>query len=220
MEPLSKNYLEIHETASDAFKYFYDKICLEGFSHGNTKALFNVGFYIKSPWLNKIDCLYRNWSEKYAKREFDWYLSKNRSVETLKKYAPIWDKMHGGDNIVNSNYGFQWSRNNQLDWAIDELKQNPLSRRSVITILDSKEWIIHKYDTPCTCSIGFYIPENTKKLCMTVHMRSNDLWYGFCNDQYCFSELQKIVSEKLSIPIGSYYHFSTNFHLYTDQIKR
>jgi thymidylate synthase len=49
---------------------------------------------------------------------------------------------------------------------------------------------------------------------MSVYMRSNDLWFGFCNDQYCFSELQKVVAERLSIDIGWYYHHAHNFHLY------
>jgi len=54
---------------------------------------------------------------------------------------------------------------------------------------------------------------------MSVLMRSNDLWYGFCNDQYCFASLQKEVSERLSIKVGSYYHFAHNLHLYNDKIN-
>ena len=49
---------------------------------------------------------------------------------------------------------------------------------------------------------------------MCVTMRSNDLWFGFCNDQYCFSELQKIVAEETDYDIGNYYHFAHNLHLY------
>ncbi len=53
---------------------------------------------------------------------------------------------------------------------------------------------------------------------MCVTMRSNDLWYGFCNDQYQFSKLQELVAEKLDIPMGTYYHFAHNLHLYNDKI--
>jgi thymidylate synthase len=49
---------------------------------------------------------------------------------------------------------------------------------------------------------------------MCVTMRSNDLWYGFCNDQYCFSQLQKMIAERLSIDVGEYYHFAHNMHIY------
>ena len=37
------------KTASDAFDYFYVKIKNKGLEFGDTKALFNVGFYIHNP---------------------------------------------------------------------------------------------------------------------------------------------------------------------------
>jgi thymidylate synthase len=45
-------------------------------------------------------------------------------------------------------------------------------------------------------------------------MRSNDLVYGFCNDQYCFSKLQELVANRLNAQVGTYYHFAQNFHIY------
>jgi thymidylate synthase len=55
---------------------------------------------------------------------------------------------------------------------------------------------------------------------MTVNMRSNDLWFGFCNDQYCFSKLQEMVAKDLDINVGWYYHFSSNMHLYNDFLNK
>ena len=150
--------------------------------------------------------------------EWDWYMSQNRSVEDIKKIAKIWDKMHNGNNIVNSNYGYQWNRNGQLDYVIEELKRNNNSRRAVISIYDGKEHLDYKFDTPCTLNITFNIFNN--KLNMSVLMRSNDLWYGFCNDQYCFSNLQKYVSDKLNLNIGTYFHFSNNLHIYNKHFKK
>ena len=54
---------------------------------------------------------------------------------------------------------------------------------------------------------------------MCVVMRSNDLWYGFCNDQYCFSNLQAMVAHETGYEIGEYYHFVHNLHLYNDKIN-
>ena len=45
-------------------------------------------------------------------------------------------------------------------------------------------------------------------------MRSNDLWFGFCNDQYCFSQLQQLVADETDYEIGTYFHFAHNLHLY------
>jgi len=55
---------------------------------------------------------------------------------------------------------------------------------------------------------------------MCVVMRSNDLWYGFCNDQYCFSKLMELVSKRIGIEIGYYYHFVQNFHLYNKFLNK
>lgn len=204
--------------SQEAFEFFYDKINNEGISIDNTKSLLNIGFYIKNPLDNEINTLFRKWKKSYAEIEWQWYLSKNRNISKLKQYAKLWDKMHNGNNIVNSNYGYQWNRNNQIEFIISELKKNPNTRRSVITIYDGKEHKKHIYDTPCTLNIVFNITNN--KLNMTVLMRSNDLWFGFCNDQYCFSKLQKMISDKLNIEIGWYYHFANNLHLYDKHFNK
>lgn len=203
-------------TAQQAFEVLTNKILSEGARVGNTLALFNCGFYITAPTDRWILTPWRKWSDKYAEREWEWYLSADRKVTEIKKYAPIWDRMHSGDDIVNSNYGWQWGRNNQLDYVIDELKRDRNTRRAFLTIFDGKDHADYRHDTPCTLSVGFDLYDG--KLNMTVIMRSNDLWYGFCNDQYCFSRLQEYVANVLDIPVGTYYHFAANMHLYDDQI--
>jgi len=204
--------------AQEAFENLYIKINQEGLKQENTLALYNVGFYINNPLDNLINSNFRNWKNSYAEIEWLWYLSKNRSVSELKKHAKIWDTMHNGNDIVNSNYGYQWNRNNQLDFVINELIKNKNSRRAVLTIYDGKEHKLHNYDTPCTLNIVFNIIDD--KLNMSVLMRSNDLWFGFCNDQYCFSKLQELIAKKLNLEIGWYYHFSNNLHLYERHINK
>ena len=210
--------METFNSANDAFIFYYNEINNKGIQIGNTKAFLNVGFYILNPNNNIINTNFRKWKESYAKLEWGWYLSKNRSVEEIKKHAKIWDTMHNGDNIVNSNYGWQWNRNKQLDFIINELKNNPNSRRAFITIYDGKEHLEHKLDTPCTLNIGFNVYNG--KLNMSVLMRSNDLWYGFCNDQFCFSNLQIYLANILNLQIGSYFHFANNLHLYNNFLNK
>ena len=81
---------------------------------------------------------------------------------------------------------------------------------------DGKEINRYQKDTPCTYAVQFSIVDNV--LNMAVLMRSNDLWYGFCNDQYCFAMLQKLVADRLSIDSGNYYHYAHNLHLYNNKI--
>jgi len=206
--------------ATEAFDYLLDKIRLDGIDFNGTKALFNVGFYMEDPSQKIIKNKERKFSEKYAESEWLWYLSGDRSVERLGaihgKIPPIWLRMADKDGNVNSNYGWQWKRNNQLYKVIAMLENNPNTRQATISIYDGKEIDNYSKDTPCTYAVQFTILDN--KLCMSVLMRSNDLWYGFCNDQYQFATLQQMVADSLSIETGWYYHYAHNMHLYNDKL--
>lgn len=211
------------ENAQEAFECLfktiskYGKLKEEADDSKTTKYMSNVGFTIRHPRDRIIKTPWRNWNKSYAEREWQWYLSKDRSVEELKKHAPLWDTMHGGNNIVNSNYGWQWSRSQQLQHAIDLLRNNHHTRQAWVSIYDGKEHRDYEFDAPCTIGIGFNVKENQYGeliLNMSVLMRSNDLVYGFCNDQYCFSKLQEYVASELGMRMGEYYHFAADMHIY------
>ena len=208
------------ETANEAYEYMHNEIITNGVDFAGTKALFNIGFTIENPTNKVITNKERNWNETYAAAEWDWYLSGDPRISTLGriygKIPPIWLRMADSKGEVNSNYGYQWRRNDQLENVINMLKKNNETRQAAISIYDGKT--IHQYahDTPCTYAVQFTIVQS--KLYMSVYMRSNDLWYGFCNDQYQFASLQEMVAERLNLPVGTYYHHAHNLHLYNDKI--
>ena len=206
--------------ANEAYEYLHDRIIQDGIDFANTKALFNVGFYITDPTDNKIINKERNWKQEYAEAEWKWYLSENRNINKLGeiygKVPEIWKRMADSNGDVNSNYGWQWGRNNQIEMVIETLKQVEDTRQAAISIYDGKEISDYAFDTPCTYAIQFTIVHGRLDMCVT--MRSNDLWYGFCNDQYCFSKLQEMIAIELGINEGVYYHFAHNMHLYNDKI--
>ena len=210
------------KTANDAFHNLYWRIKADGINFADTKALFNVGFEIQEPRANAIlnSTVKRNWSIEYAEAEWQWYLSGDRNISRLGKLygkvPAIWKRMADAEGNVNSNYGWQWNRNGQLDKVIGQLQNNPDTRQAAISIYDGKEMRDYSYDTPCTYAVQFTILNN--KLNMSVIMRSNDLWYGFCNDQYQFSNLQKLVAYETEYDVGTYYHFAHNLHLYNDKL--
>ena len=217
---------KVFRNANEAYEYVHDRILQDGMDFADTKALFNVGFYITDSQDNKIINKERNWKLNYAEAEWQWYLSGNPNIDRLGelygKTPEIWKIMADKDGNVNSNYGWQWQRNikntnlSQIDWVIKLLKQYPITRQAAISIYDMKEANSYATDTPCTYAVQFTIVHGKLDMCVT--MRSNDLWYGFCNDQYCFSKLQKMVSDELNIKPGVYYHFAHNMHLYNDKI--
>ena len=207
--------------ANEAFNYFYKKIKNRGVKFDNTRALFNVGFTLHNPMDNHITSKIRNWNHFYAECEWQWYLTGDPSIDKLGvlygKIPPIWEKMADANREVRSNYGWQWKRNGQLNYAIQKLRDKKDTRHAIISIYDGKEASSrYMFDTPCTCAVHFQIVDD--KLNMSVMMRSNDMWYGFPIDQYCFSKLQHLVADRVEIPIGTYYHFATNLHLYEDKL--
>jgi thymidylate synthase len=208
------------ETANEAYEYLQDAIIQNGTDFGDTKALFNVGFYILNPSDNVITNKERKWNIEYARAEWQWYLTGDRNITKLGKIygkiPPIWIKMADDEGNVNSNYGYQWQRKRQLDAVVRKLKMDKDTRQACISIYDGKEMYKYDNDTPCTYAVQFTIVNNKLDMCVT--MRSNDLWYGFCIDQYCFSMLQQLVASRLDIPVGVYYHFAHNMHLYNNKI--
>jgi thymidylate synthase len=208
----------VFKNAQEVFEYYYDEISNNGIDFDNTRTLFNQGFTILNPLDNNIDTDYRKWNPVYANREWDWYLSGNPNAEEISTYAPIWKRMMDDKGNVRSNYGWQWKRNNQLDKVIDKLKENNNTRQAAISIYDGKEIDTYSKDTPCTYAVQFTILNN--KLDMSVLMRSNDLWYGFCNDSYCFSKLQELVAERVGLKVGTYFHFAHNLHLYNNFLNK
>ena len=211
---------KVFRNANEAYEYVHDQILQNGVAFGDTKALFNVGFYITDPKDRKIINRERKWSKEYAEAEWQWYLSGDPHVGTLGeiygKIPEIWKRMADAKGYVNSNYGYQWDRNAQLDMIIETLKHNKDTRQACISIYDGKEITDYAFDTPCTYAIQFTIVHERLDMCVT--MRSNDLWYGFCNDQYQFSKLQELMAFRLDIEIGTYFHFAHNLHLYNNKI--
>ena len=206
--------------ADDAFVYFYDMISKHGARFADTRAFFNIGFTLHKPEHRIITDEKRKWSHEYAEAEWQWYLSRDRNIRELGeiygKVPEIWKRMADDDGNVNSNYGWQLKRGCQIDKVVDILKGYRETRQACISIYDGKEIDHYTHDTPCTYAVQFTIVHNRLNMCVT--MRSNDLWYGFCNDQYQFSKLQEMVAERVNVDVGTYYHFAHNLHIYNDKL--
>ena len=217
-----KTFSNKFNNADEAFQYWYQCIEYYGTEFAGTKALFNIGFEMSNPTDNNIKQRFRDWKKEYAEAEWQWYLTGDRSITKLGdiygKIPQIWQRMANAEGEVNSNYGWQWERQKQLDKVVEMLRRNPDTRQATISIYDGKEMNQYKHDTPCTYAIQFTVVNDYLNMCVT--MRSNDLWYGFCNDQYCFSQLQKLVAEETDYDIGSYYHFAHNLHLYEKDLGK
>lgn len=203
----------LYINATDAFECLYKNIMSNGEPYAGTRAKFNESFVIADPLERVITTPERKFNQSYADYEWDWYLKGDRDAKDISERAKIWKQMMVADTTeVNSNYGYFWNYNNQLNRAIDELKSNKETRRAIVVHYHLDELDRYKYDTPCNDVLNFYIKND--RLHLTVFARSIDIWFGFCNDQYCFSKLMEYVSEKTGYKVGHMHWFVTNLHLY------
>src|ERR1035437_4333268 len=128
----------IFKNANDAYEHYYNHIMKFGYEINDTMEIINIGFLLSNPMDNHINNLERKWNTKYAELEWEWYLSGNPNATEISKHAKIWLNNMDENNCVNSNYGYQWMRNNQIGYVVNELKRDNTSRRAVISLYDGK----------------------------------------------------------------------------------
>lgn len=208
--------------ATQAFESMYNYIMENGIDYAGTKAVFNASFELSNPENMNISTPERNFKQEYAEFEWNWYLSGNRDATEISEKAKIWKSMIVPGTVeVNSNYGYFWNNNNQLERVIKELKNNHNSRRAIIVHYDLQELDRYATDTPCNVVLNFSIIN--EKLNLTIFARSIDIWFGFGNDQYTFAKLMQVIANKLNISIGNMHWFVTNLHVYKrhyDKLKK
>jgi thymidylate synthase len=159
--------------------------------------------------------------------ELLWFISGDTNVETLnKKDVHIWDGFANEDNEIGPMYGYQWRKwpdykgghIDQLKWAIEEIKHNPLSKASVVSAWNTaqlKEMVLYQ----------FY-PRNGK-LSMLMFQRSADAFLGVPFNIAQYALLLKMVAQVTGYEADEYVHFIGDAHVYKnhkeavmEQIKR
>jgi len=205
------------KNADEAFTHYLNGLVGEGAEpFRDTQALFNECFTVLNPLDNKITCPAREWSQTYADREWEWYLSGDRDASGIAKYAPMWHNMMDVAGQVWSNYGWWWQHRNQYEVMIHKLTQDTATRQAIMVHFSPTFYSSMMKDVPCNLVLNFYIVEGFLNL--TIFARSIDLWFGFCNDQYQFSKLMEKVGKEISKPVGTMTYMITNFHLYNKQV--
>lgn len=180
-----------------------------------TKEIIGKNFIIQDPTELDINVPQRKFSSSYAITEWLWYVSKNRKVNNIEKFANTWYIIKDEKGEVESNYGtyltLQWA------WVLKELYDDPHSRRATFAINQVHHKGANKQDYPCTQYLQFMVRDN--KLHMFASMRSNDAVYGFCNDVFTFALFQQLMLNELNsrgrnYELGNYYHAANSFHVY------
>ncbi|MDD3086768.1 MAG: thymidylate synthase [Patescibacteria group bacterium] len=106
---------------------------------------------------------------------------------------------------------------NQIEYVIDALTEAPHTRRAQATTW--KPWEDAGIDDPA-CLQSFWFRIFGDRLVMRCRIRSNDAYKAALMNIYAFTELQKLVAERVSerlgrlIRVGQYDHIADSFHIY------
>jgi len=111
----------------------------------------------------------------------------------------------------------------QIKFVVDKLTKTPHSRRA--QAVTWKCWVDPKFDDPpCLQRLWFRIFED--RLQLNVHLRSNDAFRAAFMNMFAFTELQRLVAEKISekmgkkIEVGKYIHIADSYHIYGSNYKQ
>jgi thymidylate synthase len=180
----------------------------------NTIELIGESFIADEDWI------IRKPNYEYIERELEWYKSKSLYVKDIPGKTPvIWEQVSDSNGKINSNYGYLvWSEENgnQYSNVLDELRQNPNSRRAVM--IYNRPTMHADYnkdgmsDFICTYANTFMIRDG--KLISHYLMRSNDAVFGYDNDVHWALHVQKQLAEDLNVEVGNLIWTATNLHVY------
>lgn len=204
-------YSEQFLTANEAFSHLYRMLNAQDESTYGVKRIHNVSIVLHHPWINEITLQFRGWNVGYAHRLWNWYLAKTPSIVQFLGKTEAWDNKHDENFLVNSNYGQLWNEKNQLKKCIEQIRLDPFTTEAWLTLYDGKRREKYQFDTPSAMCIGFTVEQGL--LCMSVLVREQELWTEFCNDQYCFSQLQKLVAGELRLDTGWCHYHISNLYL-------
>ena len=187
---------------------------------GNCIYLGNAIFKISPNDSRLIFLKNRNLNLQFAIQEAVWILSGDNSLRKLSKWIKNYHIYSDDKETLNGAYGFRLQKyfdNNQIDIAIKSLKENPNSRRVVLTMYAVNDLNSESLDIPCNTHIYLQIIDN--KLDITICNRSNDLYLGIPYNIFVFGILQKYLAIQLNIEVGNQIHFTNNLHVYHKNIE-
>jgi thymidylate synthase len=164
------------------------------------------------------------------KKVFIW--NGNSSLEYMSKlglnypdgemgpiYSAQW-RNFGGKHDININNHIATTENkgfDQLNWVINEIKNNPHSRRLLVSAWNPKDIPLSALP-PCHYSFQFYVEDNllSCKLCM----RSTDTFLGLPFNIASYSLLTIMVANMTNLKPGKLFISFGDAHIYKNHIEK
>ncbi len=176
--------------------------------------------------------------------ELLWYLSGEEHIRTLREHTGIWDAWADDDGRLDTAYGRFWRRYpipeaglpgeswvdadhrwvndeeatfDQIAYVIDGLKENPNSRRHVVTAWHPANASVSTLP-PCHYTYVVSVQDGAVNLHLT--QRSGDVAVGVPFNIAAYAILTTIFAQRAGFDVGSFGHTIVDAHIYCGRGER
>jgi thymidylate synthase len=158
--------------------------------------------------------------------ELLWFLKGETNIRYLKENGvSIWDDWADGNGDLGPVYGHQWrhwpARENreidQIAQLIDSLKQNPDSRRHIVSAWNPAD-IPQMKLPPCHALFQFYVASG--KLSCQLYQRSADIFLGVPFNIASYALFTLMVAQVCGYQPGEFIWTGGDCHLYSNHLEQ
>ncbi len=158
--------------------------------------------------------------------ELLWFISGNTNIKYLiENDVHIWDEWADENGDLGSVYGEQWRSwqtkdghsIDQLQNVIDQIKNNPDSRRHLVVAYNPGE-VDKQSLPPCHSFFQFYVADN--KLSCQLYQRSADLFLGVPFNIASYALLTMMIAHVCNLEVGDFVHTFGDLHIYNNHFKQ
>ena len=158
--------------------------------------------------------------------ELLWFLKGDTNVKYLQENGVrIWNEWADENGDLGPVYGKQWRKweakdgriIDQVEQAIDMIKNNPNSRRIIVSA-----WNVGELDEmalmPCNAFFQFHVANG--KLNCQLYQRSADVFLGVPFNIASYALLTEMMAQVCGLKAGTFVHTLGDAHLYTNHLEQ
>ncbi len=158
--------------------------------------------------------------------ELLWFLQGSTNVKYLQDNGVrIWNEWADADGELGPVYGAQWRSwkttdgrtIDQIEQAVDMIKNNPDSRRIIVSA-----WNVGEIDKmalpPCHAFFQFYVADG--KLSCQLYQRSADIFLGVPFNIASYALFTMMMAQVTDLAPGDFVHTLGDAHLYSNHVEQ
>ena len=163
--------------------------------------------------------------------ELLWFLQGDTNVKYLQEHGVrIWNEWADENGELGPVYGHQWrswpdyagGTIDQIQYVIDQLKNNPDSRRMIVSAWNVAE--VNKMALPpCHTIFQFYtapLPDGRRRLSLQLYQRSADTFLGVPFNIASYALLLQMMAQVCDMVPGDFIHTTGDTHLYLNHLEQ